>query len=126
MHKMTHATSGHPGEWKSYEFPADAGEQLPNGAFILDELVLIEGGRVGEEATMRESVILAFTPDAHQPFVSWRRGVSLSRTATGEIEVVDSTYWGNYYTNIMQAVAGFSKRVKESRRQIHDGVTARV
>lgn len=107
------------------DFPiASVGEHLPNGALILDECILIEGGTVekakgSHKIDVRESIVLAMQPEGFDKFVSWLRSVSLTPTATGEIKVVDQTWSGDYDHHIDKAVRRYRQRCKERQQHNH-------
>lgn len=88
--------------------PHRAGEVLPNGAVILDEITI----RVFDYR--RDSIVLALTNSPYTPFVTWVRLVtSDSPVSSGMYVIVDTCAFGNYHSEIEDAVAEFHKRVTE-------------
>jgi hypothetical protein len=88
------------------KFPSKPGKTLPNGAIILDEIV------VRRYEYRRDSVVLAINPGGVHPFVSWHRMITTdSPLATGGFTTVDSTSYGQYSTNLEDALKLFANRV---------------
>src|SRR4051812_36366374 len=90
----------------SQGIPMMAGDVLPNGAVILDEIVI----RTFDYR--RDSIVLAMTNSRHSPFVTWHRLItSDSPVASGMYRIMDSCAFGEYHREIEDAVEAFQKRV---------------
>lgn len=86
------------------EFPTKVGDRLPNSGIIIAEQVLVS------HVTERESIILCMVPGAVQPYVTWRRIVRVSRTATNGQYIDDYCWSGDYFEDLSNAVANYNAR----------------
>lgn len=85
------------------------GDQLGNGAIIIDQSDVIERT---EEAHVY--VVLAMVPDTFQPYVTWKRVVGIEQKADGNYGPgVDYCWAGGYHRNIVNAVADYQQRKGE-------------
>lgn len=91
------------------------GETLHHGAIILVE----ENIRMYKYR--KDSIVLAVVPDVPYPFWIWHRIVtSDSPTATGKFQVVETTAWGESFSQLDEATVAYNKRLNEYRERLHD------
>jgi hypothetical protein len=80
------------------------GGQLPNGATILKHKL------TNEAEFGNEYVVLCVAPNSHLPFVTWMRYVGIELKSDGNYQPCEYTVWGNYYSNLEDALSDFEKR----------------
>jgi hypothetical protein len=81
------------------------GDDLPNGA----RLLALRWTEV--EENVMGGVVLAVR-SGHSPFVTWRRTVEVSLSATGHPFQTDSCFWGHYFNHLQDALNDFEERVE--------------
>lgn len=89
------------------------GEELPNGALILQDSYVRALIRSDGLTWAEEHVVLAVAKGNFQPFVTWVRVIGTEQKSDGSYGSTDYCQHGHYFRDVESAVEDFKARVDE-------------
>mgnify|MGYP003575940454 CR=1 FL=1 len=92
-------------------FPTKPGEELTNGAILLEEIVIDQKTWEDTENIRRDSFVLALLPNAPEPYRTYSRWVTV--TPDGEV-VADGAAWGHPHRDLGKAMNDLRMRAGEN------------